>query len=164
MAEKQVPIQPAPVAQQPTAPGAPVYKQMTAVTGTENWTSDIFDCFTGEDNLFLKAWCCPCFVFGKTEARRRDPSLASYESINNDCLLWFGAHCCSISFILTFLKRQEIREEYHLKGDAVTDCLFSAFCQCCTLVQQEKEVIAKQREAGVTSQGYQAPAAMTTGQ
>lgn len=66
--------------------------------------------------------------------------------------------------MLTLLKRGEIREEHNIKGDHLTDCLFSAFCQCCTLIQQEKEVVAKQRAAGLINEGYQAPAGMTTGQ
>ncbi|KAH6672498.1 PLAC8 family-domain-containing protein [Halenospora varia] len=154
----------APVTQQPTTvAGSPAYKQFTAVTGEEEWQNDIFDCFKGEDNLCLKGTFCPCFVFGKTEARRRDPTLAGYERINNDCLFWVGANCCHLSWVLTFLKRSEIREEYKIKGDAVTDCLFSAFCQCCAIIQQEKEIIGKHRQQGI-SQGYQAPAGMTVPQ
>jgi hypothetical protein len=61
------------------------------------------------------------------------------------------------------MKRGEIRQSYNIKGDTVTDCLLSAFCHCCALIQQEKEVIAKQQQAGLVSQGYQAPVGMTTG-
>lgn len=110
----------------------------------------------------LKGTFCPCFVFGKTQARIRDPSLATYERINNDCLLWVGANCCHVAWVLTLMKRMEIRETYHIKGDTVTDCLFSAFCHCCALIQQEKEVIAKQTQQGLVSNvGYQAPAGMS---
>jgi len=162
-------VKQAPIATQQPAPhsqpvDSPAYKQITSVTGSENWTNDIFDCFKGEDNLCLKGFFCPCFVFGKTQARIRDPSLASYERINNDCLLWVAANCCHVSWLLTFMKRSEIRQSYNIKGDSVTDCLFSAFCHCCALIQQEKEVIAKQQQAGLVSQGYQAPVGMTTGQ
>jgi hypothetical protein len=54
MAEvKQAPIitqQPAPQAQ---PVDSPAYKQVTSVTGSEDWTNDIFDCFKGDDNLCM---------------------------------------------------------------------------------------------------------------
>lgn len=46
--DQQPPVQQAPQAQ---PVDSPAYKQITSVTGTENWTHDIFDCFKGEDNL-----------------------------------------------------------------------------------------------------------------
>lgn len=46
-------VKQAPVTQQPQGPvDGPAYKQVTAQTGAENWSSDIFDCFTGDDNLY----------------------------------------------------------------------------------------------------------------
>ncbi|TVY27993.1 Protein plant cadmium resistance 7-like [Lachnellula hyalina] len=167
-----------PITKQPVPQSQPVdspaYKQITAVTGTEKWTNGLFDCFTGDDNLCLKGFCCPCFVFGKTQARIRDPSLASYERVNNDCLLWCGANCCQASWIttadwhrlrvhsLTFLKRSEIRSAYNIQGDHMIDCLSSAFCHCCALIQQEKEVIRKNAlRASDQDKGYQAPVGMS---
>jgi hypothetical protein len=47
----------------------------------------------------LKATCCPCFTYGKTQQRLRDPSLASYESFNNDCLIFAGASYCGLSWL-----------------------------------------------------------------
>jgi hypothetical protein len=59
---------------------------------------------------------------------------------------------------LQFLKRLEAREKYNIKGDLVTDVLFSACCACCSLIQVEKEVIA--RQSGSSSAGYVAPSGM----
>ncbi|KAG9234656.1 PLAC8 family-domain-containing protein [Amylocarpus encephaloides] len=153
-----------PVTQQPQAiKGMPTMQEARAITGSEEWTSDMFDCFAGEDNLCLKTTFCPCFTYGKTMHRIRDPSMQGYERINNDCLMWYGASCFHLNWLLTFMNRSEIRAANNIRGDHLTDCLFSAFCGCCTLIQQEKEVLAKQRAAGTISQGYQAPAGMTTG-
>jgi hypothetical protein len=58
---------------------------------------------------------------------------------------------------LQFLKRLEARETYNIKGDLVTDVLFSACCACCSLIQVEKEVIARQSGS---SAGYVAPSSM----
>jgi hypothetical protein len=55
------------------------------------------------------------------------------------------------------MKRGEIRDRYNIRGDAVTDCLLSWCCHCCSLIQQEKEVIGRQRQAGLVQQGYAAP-------
>jgi Cys-rich protein (TIGR01571 family) len=62
---------------------------------------------------------------------------------------------------LTFLNRGQIRQNYAIKGDQVTDCLLSAFCGCCSIIQHEKEVLHKQAAGGI-QQGYQAPVGMTT--
>ncbi len=62
------------------------------------------------------------------------------------------------SLSLQFLKRLEVREKYNIKGDLVTDVLFSACCACCSLIQVEKEVIA--RQSGASAEGYVAPATM----
>lgn len=35
----------------------------------------------------LKGCCCPCFVYGKTQHRLRDPTLQNYESMNTDVCL-----------------------------------------------------------------------------
>jgi len=42
------------------------------------------------------------------------------------------------------LKRREIRDQFSIKGDEVEDCIVSACCPVCSLVQQEKEVINRQ--------------------
>ena len=47
----------------------------------------------------MKGFCCPCFVYGKTQARLRDPSLKDYERFNSDCLIFAGASYCGISWM-----------------------------------------------------------------
>ncbi|CAG8949716.1 hypothetical protein HYFRA_00004034 [Hymenoscyphus fraxineus] len=137
------------------------FQQAKTPTGEAEWEHGLFDCFKGEDLLLgVQTYFCPCITYGKTQARTRDPTLGSYELINTDCLMWTGAHCFGISWLLSCMKRTEIRESYNIRGDNVTDCLLSWCCNCCTLMQQEKEVIAKQK-SGVVKQGYQAPTGMT---
>lgn len=60
---------------------------------------------------------------------------------------------------LQFIKRGELREQYGIKGDQLTDCLYSACCHCCVLIQQDKEIVHRQVAAGQT-QGYVAPQGM----
>jgi hypothetical protein len=66
------------------------------------------------------------------------------------------------------VKRREIRNTFALKGDEVEDCLMSSCCACCALVQQEKEVLGRQRAMGfgpqhqaeMGNQGYVPPEGM----
>jgi hypothetical protein len=41
------------------------------------------------------------------------------------------------------LRRQEIREEFHIRGDSCTDCLVTTFCGPCSLAQMNMEVKGK---------------------
>jgi len=148
---------------QPAPQPEPSYKKYSEQTGTEEWQNDLFDCFEGPDNLCLKGTFCSCFVYGKTKARLRDPTLAGYERINNDCLIFVASSlCCGWGpMIFQFLKRQEVRAKYNIRGDTVTDGLFSCFCGCCSIIQDEKEVIA--RQAGAGAGGYAKPEGMVAG-
>ncbi|KAI9052011.1 hypothetical protein LZ554_004265 [Drepanopeziza brunnea f. sp. 'monogermtubi'] len=153
----------APIISEQTAPQPqPTYANYQPTTGTEEWSNGIFDCFKGADNLCLKATFCSCFVYGRTQARLRDPSLTGYERINNDCLLFAGLNCVGAGFVLEFLKRQDIRAKYSIRGDPLSDALLSFCCGCCSLIQGEKEVIGRAQAHAQTqgSLGYQAPAGM----
>ena len=44
------------------------------------------------------------------------------------------------------IKRKEVRHTFLIKGDDVEDCVISACCPCCALIQQEKEVVQRQHE------------------
>jgi len=147
--------------QQPAPQATPSYK---VVTGDMEWKNDMFSCFDGgleaNDHLCLKATFCPWFVYGKQQERLRNPSLQGYDRINNDCLMFAGAqYVCGLSWVLQFIKRGELRQAYNIKGDQMTDCLYSCLCHCCVLIQHDKEIVARQVEAG-QSQGYAAPKAM----
>jgi len=159
--EQPVPVS-EPIYEQPTAQPVPSYK---VVTGSEEWKNDIFSCMDGgleaNDHLCLKTTFCPCFTYGKQQERLRNPTLQGYERINNDCIMWAGAqYVCGLSWILTMMKRGEIREKYDIKGDQMSDCLMSWCCGCCALIQQEKEIIARQESAG-QSVGYAKTPGMT---
>ena len=73
-------------------------------------------------------------------------------------LFYLSFAAASDNHSLQFLKRLEVREKFAIKGDLVTDVLFSACCACCSLIQVEKEVTA--RTSGASSAGYVAPSGM----
>jgi hypothetical protein len=56
-------------------------------------------------------------------------------------------------------KRSEIRTKYGIRGDSSDDCCQSCWCPCCVLVQQEREVEAREKlrleaERSVNVEGY----------
>ncbi|KAL4962049.1 PLAC8 family protein [Aspergillus stella-maris] len=127
-----------------------------------NWSYSFWEFWTPID-ICLMGWCCPCILFGKTQARIEDPSLANYSPVNENCLIWCGLYCCSLNFLIQTKKRDELRKKYginetHLErlfnmesgeierkhgveGSMVEDCLGAFCCPCCGLVQEEKEVL-----------------------
>jgi hypothetical protein len=58
------------------------------------------------------------------------------------------------------LQRADIRRKYNLQGDFVTDLLTSCCCACCSLIQQEKEVEAREMELVGKEAGYKQPEGM----
>jgi hypothetical protein len=79
------------------------------------------------------SWLCPCIQFGKTQARRKDPTLANYSLVNEDvsllslnifsqmyfinlqmmqCLIYCGLSCFAAYFLVQTKARDELRTEY----------------------------------------------------
>ncbi|KAK7915123.1 hypothetical protein PG985_012826 [Apiospora marii] len=124
------PVQPAPAATMP------VYNQAQSPAHGHGahlspWSAPIFDCFNPADQLFMACFC-PCIVFGKTRARLRDPSMATYDTVNSD-----------------WTSRKEIRARYAIKGDSAEDAMLTLCCPVCALVQEEKEVVRRTAQQAV---------------
>ncbi|KAL4813288.1 hypothetical protein BDW67DRAFT_187849 [Aspergillus spinulosporus] len=141
-----------------------------------SWSHSFWEFWTPIDTC-LMAWCCPCVLFGKTQARLDDSTLANYSPINENCLIWCGLNCCAASFLIQTKKRSELRKKYgitethlerllgmqtgdikrkhNIEASLVEDCLGSFCCPCCGLVQTEKEVVSLQREGVQPLPGYQ---------
>ncbi|KAK8123057.1 PLAC8-domain-containing protein [Apiospora sp. TS-2023a] len=80
--------------QSATAAPMPVHNQTQALADGHGahlspWSAPIFDCFNPADQLFMACFC-PCIVFGKTRARLRDPSMATYDTVNSDVSVIHG--------------------------------------------------------------------------
>jgi Cys-rich protein (TIGR01571 family) len=131
--------------QQQFAPGPNVTEQ--------EWGNGLCSC--GPCDLCLVGTFLPCLLLGKTSERLRDPTMASYEPLNTDCMLHCGInYLTGCGWIWVMMKRGEIRERYGIKGSGMDDCCASYWCSCCSLIQQEKEVIAR-TSAGPITAGYQ---------
>lgn len=67
--------------------------------------------------------------------------------------------CLSPFYVILGMKqRAEIRQKYNLEGGGCSDYWRSLCCSCCTLIQEEREVIERTR--ATTNHGYQAPNGM----
>ncbi|KAI9674221.1 MAG: hypothetical protein M1817_002039 [Caeruleum heppii] len=123
----------------------------------QEWHSSFWDCFKPMDVCCMAYWC-PCFLFGKTQQRLKDPNLETYESFNGNCVGWCALGYCGFQWVLQMAKRQDMRAQFNLDGSGAGDCFRSYCCPCCGLVQEEKESVFRTQGAGAGAgapQGYQ---------
>ncbi|KAF8465324.1 PLAC8 family-domain-containing protein, partial [Kalaharituber pfeilii] len=109
------------------------------------------------------AYWCPCILYSRTKHRLKtvpNSNLNNFRKCNPHCMVFCAAGPCS--WILTFLQRAMIRERYKLDGSPCSDCLQGYCCSCCTLIQDEREVMLREDEKrrfegpgnGVVGEGY----------
>jgi len=124
----------------------------------------------------------PCYLFGKSNWRleqlreRKDPSNKSYKAgqgCNIWCWTWAGLqvfHCgCKIHFqcrsnppslthnvgIGTGFQRNRVRATYGIKGTCFNDFVTAYFCNCCVLMQTDREIQAREgRTSFITNKEY----------
>ncbi|OQD84948.1 hypothetical protein PENANT_c011G10929 [Penicillium antarcticum] len=110
---------------------------------------------------------CPCILYGRTQhrltmkSRKEDPTnMLAYETCNGSC-----------TGLLATIQHTRIRKSYGIQGDIASDCVRATCCTCCTLIQDEKEILKREghraraaRERGATLMSpYTAPGPMTYG-
>ncbi|CAN8096788.1 unnamed protein product [Discula destructiva] len=131
-------------------------------TPPQPWQASYCGCCSPFD-LCMKAFCCPCFVYGKTHHRiRENGNMEGYDSVNSSCMIFTASLCLGLNWMPVWLQRADMRKKYNLQGNGCTDCLSACCCPLCDMVQQEKE--AQARELGghgkPVVQGYQAQGGM----
>ncbi|TGO35377.1 hypothetical protein BHYA_0160g00100 [Botrytis hyacinthi] len=115
-------------------------------------------------DICMKAWCCPCFVFGRNHYRINNGTDEGYSACNSSCCWWtvLGPGV-GLSFILQTLDRQNMQQKHGLKGDSCGNCLASIWCPCCELMQTSKELDYILLEKNASAQGYQPQPGMVAG-
>ena len=109
---------------------------------------------------------CPCVVYSKNRQRIRSlqtqgtPLANGGETYDSHCCIYGGFDITGYSWIMqvclgerTFHKmgiqqivplqirtREEVRERYGIRGDAIGDCFASWCCRPCTLTQECREI------------------------
>lgn len=107
--------------------------------------------------------------------------MASHNDVNVPCISWCAL--CSIAFcgcgywqwIIQMMQRGDIRRRHGVDGSGAEDCLMSACCSCCALIQEEREMrdpllMGSGQAVGVQQQqqqpavnGYQSPEEQAAG-
>ena len=98
-----------------------------AMEGGE-WKNGLFSGICGADNcgMCLGAWCCACFLHGRTAERLDDfPSEETPGLFNGACFLMYAAACCHLHWLPALFKRGDTRSKFGIRGDGCTDCLVS---------------------------------------
>ena len=88
----------------------------------------LFSGICGADNcgMCLGAWCCGCFLHGRTSERLDNfPSEETPGLCNGPCWLMYGAACCHLHWLVALFKRGDTRAKFGIRGDGCTDCLVS---------------------------------------
>ncbi|KAI1137815.1 PLAC8-domain-containing protein [Hypoxylon sp. FL0543] len=130
-------------------PGPTAYGQQ----GGE-WQASLCDC--SPCTSCLLGFCLPCLLIGQTSERIRDPSMQTADMMNSDCMIYTLISCFTgCGWIYALMKRDEIRKRYNIEGSGTSDCCVSYWCPCCALIQQDNEVVIRQRNAQPVAQGYQ---------
>jgi len=107
--------------------------------GASAWHNDFFGCFDPIDTCVITCFC-PCVTFGKTHHRlRKDPTLKDYSPVNATCIGYFLSSYVCLHWLGNLIQRHEIKERNNLDGDIATDCFKAWCCNCCDLIQQDKE-------------------------
>ncbi|KAF2668240.1 PLAC8-domain-containing protein [Microthyrium microscopicum] len=114
----------------------------------EEWMTHFWD-FCKPMNLCFEAFTCPCILAGRTYNRINSPNDPHQTSSNVYCwscaglsLLFLGG--APAWWFLLNSTRKEIRYRYHIKDSGWNDCWKPLICPCCVLIQEEKEVIARE--------------------
>jgi len=148
MAEiKQLPVSTQPGGTAPMIAGGNknILNRPIGADGRRDWTYGLFEFFDACGLCCFATWC-PCFVYTHNKQHLRSlqannaPLPPGTEQTDADCCIYCGLTYCSLSWILQLGPREDIRLRYAVRGDAVTDCLISAFCRPCALTQERREL------------------------
>lgn len=95
----------------------------------EDWHNGICSHVCGGDcGTCWAAWCCSCFLFGRTAQRMKyfpSTNKDQFELFNGNCALYCLSGYIGMNWIPQMLKRGEFRDSHSIKGNACTDCLVS---------------------------------------
>ncbi|KAL0940231.1 PLAC8 family protein [Colletotrichum truncatum] len=116
------------------------------------WNNSLLDC--SPCGTCMMSTFLPCIVLGKTSERMRDPKLTNYSPFNGDCVILSGLGLIGFHWLYIMSKRIDIRKQFGIEGSQCGDCCAAYWCPCCSVIQQEKEVIDRTEYAPVT-QGYE---------
>ncbi|RVD80417.1 uncharacterized protein DFL_008314 [Arthrobotrys flagrans] len=148
----------------------PLQQQVGVVTiqkplAPNDWIYGTCGCFGDCDKCCI-GFFCPCVTYGEIHHRMRNKSVSDYNRCcNGPCWGFCGLMICGAQWIMGMMQRGEARSKYNMKGSGCGDCIRHFFCQCCSLIQENREVeTRKQLLVPANVLGYQPAVAMNYGQ
>ncbi|KAK6333806.1 hypothetical protein TWF730_003989 [Orbilia blumenaviensis] len=143
-------------------PGVPTLQKPMA---PNEWIYGMCGCFEDADKCCI-GLCCPCITYGEIAHRMRGKRTADYNRCcNGPCWGFFSLMFCGASWVMGMMQRGEARRKYNMEGTGCGDCMRHFFCECCTLIQEHREIETRnQLLVPANSFGYQPVAAMSYSQ
>ena len=127
---------------------------------SHDWSNSLFNCCSAGAGPCIRAFVCPCVLFGENVAKFRKKPEDYGDACCSYCLMHSFSRNISLSFIAHAPFRDKLRESYNIDnptglcqfGDTCTVCLFGP----CALIQERAEM-----EEPMTSNVTQAPRIQT---
>ncbi|KAK6362274.1 hypothetical protein TWF730_005970 [Orbilia blumenaviensis] len=148
-------ISPTPV--QPTPHPQMEQKGVTNHAGKPGpWQHGMCGCFGDCGKCCMTFWC-PCITYGKIQHRLRNNDMSNYSNCNGHCWGFCGLMClCGVQWVMGMMQRGEIRQRYNVEGSGFGDCCRHFWCECCVLIQEDRETEARKALLVPANQtGYQ---------
>ncbi|XP_015240467.1 PREDICTED: cornifelin homolog B-like isoform X2 [Cyprinodon variegatus] len=93
---------------------------------SQEWSTDLFDCFKDIPTCCFAYWCLPCF------ACRTSKEFGEHECL--PLLDIFGGSAITMSM------RLSVRQRYGINGSIARDCVYVTFCTSCVWCQMSREI------------------------
>ncbi|EPS35178.1 hypothetical protein H072_11534 [Dactylellina haptotyla CBS 200.50] len=104
-----------------------------------DWEHGMCGCFGDMGKCCMTCWC-PCITYGRIQHRLRNNTNSEPSNCNGHCWGFCGLMClCGVQWVLGMMQRGEIRHRYNLDGSGIGDCCRHFWCECCTLIQEDRE-------------------------
>ncbi|KAJ6264989.1 hypothetical protein Dda_1144 [Drechslerella dactyloides] len=129
--------------------------------GPQAWQYDMCGCFGDMGKCCMTCWC-PCITYSKIQHRLRHNDMTGYSNCNGPCWGFCALGMCGLQWVMSMMQRGEVRHKYNLVGSGCGDCMRHCCCECCTLIQEDRETETRNSQLVVPaiSTGYNSQPAM----
>ncbi|KAK6521808.1 hypothetical protein TWF506_002012 [Arthrobotrys conoides] len=160
--------QPSPAPQPVTTPVQPTPQPQMEHKGVTNhagkpgaWEHGMCSCFGDCGKCCMTFWC-PCITYGKIQHRLRNNDMSGHSNCNGHCWGFCALGICGVQWVMSMMQRGEIRQRYNLEGSGCGDCCRHFWCECCVLIQEDRETETRKALLVPSNQaGYQQSAGMS---
>ncbi|OCL01232.1 PLAC8-domain-containing protein [Glonium stellatum] len=120
----------------------------------EDWHIGFWDCCS-TGSLCCEAAACPCILAGRRHLRIKNTKATELTSTNGYCVgcFVFTIPLIPCYWVFTMATRREIRYRYGIRGSNRGDCMRSACCPYCALVQEEREILWREDQKNNAGDG-----------